>query len=232
MDWLEILIPLIFALVYILGNIFGKKQPAEDQEEGQGKRGQPQEGGQDPGDLQRRIQEEIRRKIRERQGGSPTPAESAETPGQQPTAEADPPRYDPFSPEQGREAQSPRRSWSEPEPEPEPLLQPETDRSSYEDRIQEQLQEIEATRKRASELQQKAREVKMKEGAGSRRGEVGSSAYSQTADGSRRHAKLRQAVLGLSRDPDAARKAILYMEVLGTPVGMRRDGKMAPLWES
>ncbi|MGJ3243879.1 MAG: hypothetical protein ACFE0O_13135 [Opitutales bacterium] len=224
MDWLEILVPLIFALIYILGNIFGNKNPDED--DASRKRDRSESGGDDPADLQRRIQEEIRRKIRQRQGGEG--ASGQEGPASAPQTETAPPRYDPHQPEQPRAHEPERQSRPQPESADEPLRQPEPARTAYEDQIQEQLKEIEETRKRAAVLQEKARKVKK---TGGNRGEIGSPSRPRTVRGGQSHQSLRDAVLGLSRDPDAARKAILYMEVLGTPVGMRRNGKMGPLWE-
>lgn len=44
--------------------------------------------------------------------------------------------------------------------------------------------------------------------------------------------ETRAAVIAALRHPEAARQAVLFYEILGTPVGLRREGQMRPSWES
>ena len=87
---LEILIPLIFAVIYFFGNMFSGKSDGDSAPSIPGGR---QDEDPDVIERQRKIQEEIRRKIAERRGGedsrSPLDAPSsspAPSPAQPPLA--------------------------------------------------------------------------------------------------------------------------------------------------
>lgn len=47
----------------------------------------------------------------------------------------------------------------------------------------------------------------------------------------RRSSTGRESVSALLKTPQAARKAVLLHEILGTPVGVRQDGKMSKSWD-
>ena len=112
----EYIIPIIFAVIYLFGSKLSKKaeevfdQTSEDT---------------DVDDRQRRIQEEIRRKISQRRGGSSEPSSSGS-----------------FSQEDA--------SVSEPQPEPELFSAP---RETFASQLQARLERVEATKKQAQELQ-------------------------------------------------------------------------------
>ena len=46
-----------------------------------------------------------------------------------------------------------------------------------------------------------------------------------------KHIDIRAEVLDSLTDPRGPRKAILYMEVLGAPVSVRREGGFVHFWE-
>ena len=39
------------------------------------------------------------------------------------------------------------------------------------------------------------------------------------------------AIKKVLNDPAGAKRAFIYNEIFGTPVGLRKQGKIAPLWE-
>ena len=78
---LEILIPLIFAAIYFFGNMFsGKSDGDSAPSSGSGR----QEGDSDVIERQRKIQEEIRRKIAQRRGGEDAAPLDTASPSQAP----------------------------------------------------------------------------------------------------------------------------------------------------
>ena len=163
---LEILIPLIFAAIYFFGNMFsGKSDGDSAPSSGSGR----QEEDPDVIERQRKIQEEIRRKIAQRRGGEDSRAPQDVT----------------------SSSPAPRQS------------QPET--ASFESQMQERLQQIEATEKRAKKLKQQARI--------NRSNTTFAHNPSRVARGSAR---------STLRDPSAARTAFIYGEILGQPVSQRK----------
>jgi hypothetical protein len=163
---LEILIPLIFAAIYFFGNMFsGKSDGDSAPSSGSGR----QEEDPDVIERQRKIQEEIRRKIAERRssGGSRAPIDTASS------------------------SPAPRQS------------QPEA--ISFESQMQERLQQIESTEKRAKKLKQQAR--------------ITRSNTTFVQNPSRRAHGSARSIL---RDPSAARIAFIYGEILGQPVSQRK----------
>lgn len=174
-----------------------------------------QSGDQDneppPGDehaRRREIQEEIQRKIaeRRRQGGGEAPPPLA--PPVQPTLrqQSAPPRERSFPP--------PITSSTEPGffevPQPGRNIMAE---------LEEQQRRVEESKARAERAFAQSRQ----------RGIA-----SQSAKPPRVRpvtTSLQGEVFSVLRDPAAARKAVVYYEILGTPVGLRRDGGMQPSWK-
>ena len=163
---LEILIPLIFAAVYFFGNMFSGKSDGDSAPSIPSGR---QEEDPDVIERQRKIQEEIRRKIAERRG-----EEDGRSPLDAPSS-------------------SPAPSQTQP-----PF-------ATYESQMQERLQRIEATKRRAEKLKEQIHITQT------------NSALEQnlprTARGSAR-ASLR--------NPSAARIAFIYGEILGQPISQRK----------
>ena len=163
---LEILIPLIFAAIYFFGNMFsGKSDGDSAPSSGSGR----QEEDPDVIERQRKIQEEIRRKIAQRRS-----SEDSRAPLGSPSS-----------------SPVPRQS------------QPET--ASYESQMQERLQRIEATEKRAKKLKQQSRINR---------------SNTTFVDNLPRIAK--RSARSTLRDPSAARAAFIYGEILGQPISQRK----------
>ena len=163
---LEILIPLIFAAIYFFGNMFSGKSDGDSAPSIPGGR---EEEDPDVIERQRKIQEEIRRKIAERRG-----EEGSRAPLNAPGA-------------------SPAARQSQPPP------------ATYESQMQERLQRIEATERRAEKLKQQVRITQT------------NSTFAQNP--SRISRGSARAAL---RDPSAARAAFIYGEILGQPTSQKR----------
>ncbi|NBB79314.1 MAG: hypothetical protein GVY36_07710 [Verrucomicrobia bacterium] len=234
MDIFEILVPLIFAAIYFFGNMFSKRSQDEDVP---GQEQRPRKG-EDPeaAERQRRIQEEIRRKIRERrqaeQGetAQPLTRESA----QRNESKADrrlrerreetelrrPRPADPVSRNPDPESRNPDPVSRNPYPvsrSPAPEARSsdaafswEVSDDIYDKEMKERLEKIEATKQEAEKLkkQSEARQDPhaKKEPA------------STTAGG----ALFRGSVIENLRSPNAARAAFVYGEVLGPPISQRK----------
>ena len=164
---LEILIPLIFAGIYFFGNMFSGKSDGDSAPSIPGGR---QDEEPDVIERQRKIQEEIRRKIAERRGG-----EDSRSPLDAPST-------------------SPAPSQTQPPP------------ATYESQMQERLQQIEATKRRAEKLKEQIH---------------------ITQNSSTLEQNLLRSVRGSARstlrDSSAARTAFIYGEILGQPVSQRRN---------
>ncbi|MDQ8194435.1 hypothetical protein QEH59_08355 [Coraliomargarita sp. SDUM461004] len=210
---LEYIIPVIFAAIYFFGNMLSKNADEDEAAPLPGQR----RGELDPevAERQRRIQEEIRRKILQRrqegqegQGtGEPQAAERApQTRMSEPLRRSQPtPVERPYQP-----SKQERQRQSEPET---PIYQaPSPAQSSGEYDIQAKLEQIEATKRRAEKLKKQARASDAKALPHRR---------PSAATGSRR--ALRGPVRRVLRDPAAARAAFIYGEVLGPPVTQRKS---------
>jgi hypothetical protein len=201
----EILVPLAFAAIYFFGNMFtGKK---EDEAEPpplvprDADSGETDEGA----ERQRRIQEEIRRKIMERRrsqsGESPAPPLPVERP----------------RPREERAARAP-----EPVPQVRQVVREQTahdntfswDRSddAYDKSMDARLRQIEETKRRAERLKKQADNAHMKNEIGS-----GPAKRAKRRSGGHFSGPVRESLA----DPAAARVAFIYGEVLGRPVGLR-----------
>ena len=164
---LEILIPLIFAAIYFFGNMFSGKSDGDSAPSNPSGR---QEEDPDVIERQRKIQQEIRRRIAERRGGGDSRS-SLDAPSSSPAA-----------------------SQTQPPP------------ATYESQMQERLQRIEATERRAEKLKQQVRITQT------------NSTFAQNP--SRISRGSARATL---RDPSAARAAFIYGEILGQPISQRRN---------
>jgi hypothetical protein len=219
---LEILIPLIFAAIYFFGNVFSGKD-----EEDSAPKEAPRRRNEDPAgeaiERQRRIQEEIRRKIMERRRaaqGSP-PAEPAETPvpaRPEPVArtpEPAPRRPDPRARDRGFWNPEPVSRIPEPVSRiPEPVSRiPEPVSNPYESQMEARLEKIEATKRRAEQLKKQAQ---------ARRDDL--DAPDISSPGTRGRSRVaRRSVRETLVNPAAARAAFVYAEVLGQPVSQRKS---------
>lgn len=220
-DFPEWLVPLIIAGIYFLNMFLSKGKAEPDQTEAPARRFSEEDP--DAEERQRRVQEEIRRKIMERRAGSgqaTPPSLARETRGERPEAEAS----------QGQ--RRPQREQVKGAPQPgSPVLAPtaevaaseindrfswDTSDNVYEKQMEARLQQIEATKRQASQLRK------------------------QADSASRSFPKARQArkagpavfragsVRGTLRDPAAARTAFVYGEVMSPPIALRKGEGSAP----
>ena len=179
----------------------------------------------------RRIQEEIRRKIAERRGSSPQPPAMPDEPR---------PAYNPYEPEKPRPAPVQRPAARAPEQtlrresapstqkqRPAPRTEPtyvdfEQPVNRLEAQLAEQQRRMEETQRKAEE----ARKIALQRRQAALKQKSRKSSTPRTYTGS-----LQSSVRATLKDPHAARKAVIYYETLGTPVGLRRNGQLYPHWE-
>lgn len=203
---LKVIGGLIFGAIYLFGNqIFKSKD--EDQPRPPTlprQSGDSDDAPEDYAARQRQIQEAIRRKIMERRQAASTPASPPE----------------PVSAHHERHKQVVDRHKETHQRAPHVEANPEVDSRfssnasghTYEAQMQARLQQIEATKRRAEALKQKAsRTATAAKGQSERRR-------------SARGGLLSGSVRSVLRDPGAARTAFVYGEVLGKPVGLRPSG--------
>lgn len=215
---LEILVPLIFAAIYFFGNMLGKSKDEEDAPPMRRAREAGEDG--EAAERQRRIQEEIRRKIMERRQ-----AASGDQPQVAPAGrEQSERRRELESRREVREVQreEPRESVDESQPVPpalarekkedvhKPVFSWNESDDAYDTAMQAQLKQIEATKRRAEKLRKEAAE-KRKVVEGRSRKERQTGGYFTGS--------VRESL----QDPQAARVAFIYGEVLGRPVSLRKE---------
>jgi len=202
---MEILVPLIIAFVlWVIGKLTG---------EDDGNQPSRPPGRQAPADIDertRRIQEEIRRRIAERSGEEGQPQPIAPPPAQE-----------------EEEYESPFIQEYE-EPTPPPVEQPirGSQMDDFRRRIEEQKAKARYAAEQAQEATEKAERIFSQQAR--RKAQSEQPVWgAPTAEVS----QIRREVYDTLLDPLAARKAFLYYEILGTPVGLRRDGQQRPHWE-
>ena len=195
-DWLEILGPLAIVAFAVLNWFFGRFRDNEE--------APAQPSGSEQEDRARRIQEEIRRKIAQRQGRieerqSRTPAPPA------------PPRH----------TSMPRPEVVAPPPPPPPVRRPVQQASEAAvlatpapDFI-DQWDEFERQREESERILSKARESRAQKHT-----------YGQAASG---RGEFVGSLISMLRSPEGARRAFLYSEVFGIPVGFRPRPTFTPI---
>ncbi|MEM0965950.1 MAG: hypothetical protein AAGJ81_07385 [Verrucomicrobiota bacterium] len=205
---LEILLPLIFFAVYFLSSFLGKKGESEE--------GAPKKKEDVPDDL-RKIREELKRRIAERRQKSGQPQASGA------------PAQGAREPERGgavlRESRERRSMTAEREIAPplqpvEQTLTPQTKAPSYEQNLENQLEEVRRSQERveAARLEAQKRSKVIQKVATRRNSNRTSSSYRQF---------LKEAL----EDPESLQKSFILYEVFGTPVGMRQNGQMKQSWD-
>ncbi|MEM8867700.1 MAG: hypothetical protein AAGC73_05485 [Verrucomicrobiota bacterium] len=220
---LEIIVPLIIAAIYFFGNIMsGKRDEDAPAKPAKRQRNAPQDP--DAEARQREIQEAIRRKIMERRAAASdeAPGAPAAAPPRIPTGrdlrerrrrvmEAREERKRPATP-----PELPKQAPIPTSPQSEVFSWDDSD-NAYNNGIEVQLARIEETKKRAAALRSQSGQ--------SARKEVPASANSDTA---RRGRYFSGPVRSSLRDPKAARAAIIYSEVLGQPISLRKGESSVP----
>lgn len=232
---LEILVPLIFAAIYFFGNMLSGKSDQEDPSPGMpGRRNR--EVDEEAAERQRKIQEEIRRKIMERRGASDDGAPAQQpVPTQTAQRETGLTRADEEMRRRREEIQRRREQQDRERQEREeaaraalarqsqqpavPEFVPATEDppyDAYENQMESRLKRIEETKRQAARLQQQAAAAKKKAASSvaSKRGSSGG--------------LLRGPVRESLNDPAAARAAFIYGEVLGRPIGLRGSESAVP----
>ncbi|NCG09145.1 MAG: hypothetical protein GWO81_06210 [Verrucomicrobia bacterium] len=199
-DLFEILIPLVIAGVYFFGNMLSKKSGDESEEGMPLPRQREPETDPQEAERQRQVREEIRRKIEARRGEAPA----------SPAMPIPPP--EPARAVRERTKQTHERVHETQAQKPVAVPVPEVVESTYDHAMQAQMERIEATRKKAAALRAQSAATSRKRLSRERRtshtGGVG----------------LKGPVRLALRNPGAARAAFIYGEVLGAPVGLRKNG--------
>ncbi len=231
---LELLLPAIVLILFVLGKLFGSRDEEEDVPPPgrQVRPGPPVETD----DRTRQIQEEIRRKIAERraaqEGGAPPPVP------QQPVARQMPPPV-PAAPLQ---EETPRRGLSRYEdvadnrwdqqqaPEMEAPVQPEF--ATPPSPVAAFQAQLEQQRQRAEEARQRLEQARLERTQQEREGRFRKTARSWGRTPAETGETVAQSVQRMLQNPNATQQAFLLYEILGTPVGLRSpDGGQRPKWE-
>ena len=217
---LEILVPLIFAAVYFFGNLLSGKS----EDEGAGPPKLPHQPGghgeaEDYAERQRQIQEAIRRKIMQRRQAA---TEAQETPEPEAPVIVRQQQQKEVR-EQHKEVQQRKVPEVEPTPAapvtseaPSGAFSWDTSDNVYEEQMQERLQQIEDSKRRAEVLR---RQAGLKPAATSANRSAVAERGRRTRGG-----LLAGPVRKVLRDPAAARVGFIYGEVLGKPVSLRQSG--------
>ncbi|HKK18917.1 MAG TPA: hypothetical protein VJ952_09590 [Opitutales bacterium] len=220
-NFLEILIPLIFAAIYFFGNMFsGKSKEEEESPPGLPRSRDSEDEEAEAVERQRRIQEEIRRKIMERrrasEGGQSAPAVPIGQELRERRQEVEAPRA---AREEAREEAS---AYSTPPHEAEskpasPTFTWDESDNAYDDTLQARLRRIEKTKREAEKLRkQAAKRSRISDDGGEKRRQQNTGGY------------FTGTVRGSLRDPQAARVAFVYGEVLGRPISLRKGASSVP----
>jgi hypothetical protein len=229
---LEWLVPLVFAAIYFFGNMFSSKSDKEDPQTSA--RGQTSPIDEEAAARQRQIQDEIRRKITERRqtaaGEGPATPKPQLQPGHQGKALRERRKEVAERLEKRREIHEQSKDSQEEAPYLASKRDIEMDEdiggfswdesdNVYEQKVQEQLRLVEETKLRAAALR---RQTKFPQ--------AGSSARSAGNQASRssRGGLLSGSVRDVLSNPEAARAAFVYGEVLGKPISLRKTGEGLP----
>lgn len=219
-NWLEFIVPVIFAAIYFFGNMFSKSDESEDAPRPR----RPLTPVEDPEavERQRRIQEEIRRKIMARREAAEREAGGGAV-------------------ERSREPVREERWQRVPEPEPEVVAEVPVTKipveataveqseakafswdnsdNAYEHGIEARLKAIEQTKARAAKLKRQADQA-------TRRVDYSNARRRGAGSGSGR---LSGPIREVLKDPAAARAAFIYGEVLGQPSSLKQSSSVPGL---
>lgn len=218
---LEFIVPLIFAAIYFFGNMLSGKSDADDKPKPLRRRETPEDA--EAAERQRKIQEEIRRKIMERRQA----AETAE-PVRQMSAYDEQQRERRRALEAAREQEATVKQATPPpvrrQVEPPPRVAKKSeggfswDASDdiYESQMAQQLKRIEATKQKAEKLKKQAKQAS-------------SASKSQSKKEPRSSRTFSGPIRSQLKDPAAARAAFIYGEVLGQPVSERKQSSVPGL---
>ena len=200
---LDLILPLIFLIVFSLGSLSKQKKGKESGKEAEEGEPLPPFGGKDP---LTEIREEIQRKIRENQQ-----QRKQETGGAvgQPT--------DPSL------SQKPNRTTLD-QQRAQQVYQQKREVAERMENMQRMQKQIEEMQKRADAEKRKAAKV-----VGGRTALNESRSGSRRQNRKRRSGIVGEVIAELKR-PESSRKAVLNAEILGTPIGLKRPGQSHALW--
>jgi len=208
MDNLEdIIVPIIFGIVFLLQAIFGRKKRDDEEDES------PSTSG-DPSDQFRKIREEIQRRVEENRrknegGGSPSqPQPAGSSPQRVPTMRP------------ATAASRPLQQASQ--------RQPVSYEVSGAERMRQMQIQIEEARKKAKQENSRAAAIRRETEERARVYGNYSSSPSRLAPSS----AVINSVISDLHDPARARRALIFSEVFGAPVALRNSGGARPLWEN
>ncbi len=196
-NWIEYLLPIIFFVLYGISKLFGK---GEDD-----KSGAPATPP-DESERQRKIQDEIRRRIAERQ---------------QETVEDEPsPTLTPPMPTFDRPTATQRSPFSipiPPEPRVTPMREPEPPAAiDLQKQLTAQMERLREANRESERVQQPMTRKAQRDDYSLRKKRGSKSTF-------------RREITSMLEDSKSARKAFLYSEIFGTPMGQRRQSTFAPL---
>ncbi|MGF1484318.1 MAG: hypothetical protein ACFBZ8_08135 [Opitutales bacterium] len=239
---IELLIPAIVLILFILGKFFG----SSDEEEPLPSRPPRSEDASDPqtDDRTRQIQEEIRRKIAERRAAQqgetslapppPVPVQEASPPmarnvpppvTEQPVFEEPAPRrglsrYEDIG--ENRWDQFPQESTTISTPEPEAMSDPAA----------QLMTQIAAQRQRAEEARRRYEEARQARVSSEAKARYEESAATWGRVAAHTGESFAESIQRMLLHPNSTRQAFVLHEILGTPVGLRgADGSQRPKWE-
>ena len=206
-DILKVVGSIVFGAIYLFGNKIFKGKDEDEQRPPT----LPRQRGEDDNaaERQRQIQEAIRRKIMERRqaaGGAAPPIPP------QPVAQHREQHKQVAERQKETHQRAPHVEVTPHEDETDARFSWDESDNVYEQQMQERLKQIEVTKRRAEALKRKA-------GVSNRSTETPGRRKS-TVSGALRSGSVRSVL----RNPNAARTAFVYGEVLGKPVGMRESG--------
>ena len=208
MDNLEdIVVPIIIGIVFLLQAIFGRKRPNGEEDD-------DPTAADDPSDQFRKIRDEIQRRIEEnrrKQEGGSSPAAPHQPAGSQriPTMR---PASTPAPAAQRSTAHRPAA----------------THEVSGAERMRQMQLQIDEARKRARQDELRAAAIRRET---QERARVYGGYSTRSSHSFQSTADLVDSVVSDLQDPVSARKALLFSEIFGAPLGLRSSGASRPLWE-
>ncbi len=207
-DFMEVLVPIIFLVLWGIGKAFGSKEDDEKVPPAPDKR-----------ERTRNIFHEIERKMAERQAQSGPAAAT-------PTLHREPPvaRQPAMAPRQQPAQQFPRSIRGA---EPPPIMRspafspaPPISTRDYEKELAVEMQRLREAKEEQEQLTRKAK-IKAKKSTDDPWG-IKDKQSAESWEIKVSSSKFKEDLISLLQDADGTRKAVLYYEILGPPVGLRR----------
>lgn len=194
-DLFDIIIPAVVMAVYFFGNLLSKKsKDDEGQEPSRSEPNLPEES-----EYLRRVREEIRRKVEARKNAPPE-SERLEKPRPEPALER--------RKSTSERVHETRQRTSAPVPQPETIA---ATRDAYQNQMKARLAKLKKTQQEAAALKGQA----LKNSPSMMKKTTGQSRTKRFG--------LNGSVRQNLKDAASARTAFIYGEVLGSPVGLRKD---------